>query len=423
MMLPTLKNTLVRLLRWSERYLKTDMVYLASGGFWITLGQTISSLAVLLLAIAFANLVPPDIYGTYKYILSLAGILAIFTLPGMNTALMHATARGSGSTIHAVTRTRILYACAGSVLALIASAYYLYYENIQLSFALLILAASLPLFDTFTSYLSYLVGKKRFDLRAKYHAFTHVVSTLVLIVTLLFTDSVIFILLAYFIPFMSIRVALYYHVARTIPHTSTQSDDTEVIRYGKHQTAMQILSMAANEFDKILIWKFVGPLHVAMYTFALAIPEQIKGPLKGVGELAFPKFAAQTPEQIKKNLPALWRKIALYALGLFVISLLYILTAPYIFMLVFPQYMESVQYSRLYALTIVTHVASIPIAILGAQKRTKTLYVISTIQPVITIGLLVLLVPPYGIMGAIVALMLSKFITTIICLGSLFTIK
>ncbi len=423
MMLPTLKNTLVRLLRWSERYLKTDMVYLASGGFWITLGQTISSLAVLLLAIAFANLVPPDIYGTYKYILSLAGILAIFTFPGMNTALMHATARGSGSTIHAVTRTRILYACAGSVLALIASAYYLYYENIQLSFALLILAASLPLFDTFTSYLSYLVGKKRFDLRAKYHAFTHVVSTLVLIVTLFFTDSIMFILMAYFIPFMSIRAVLYYHVARTIPHTSKQSDDTEVIRYGKHLTAMQILSMIAGEIDKIIIWKFLGPLHVAVYIFAIAIPEQIKGPLKGMGELAFPKFAAQTPEHIKKNLPALWRKIALYALVLFGISLVYILAAPYIFQLIFPQYMESVSYSQLYALAMVTNVASIPIAVLGAQKKTKIQYALSTTQPIIAIGLLMLLVPLYGILGAVIAQIVSKFITAIIYLGALFTIK
>ena len=71
------------LLRWSEKWTKTDMIYLARGGFWLTLGQVISSLSAFLLAIAFANLLPKETYGEYKYILSIASILAIPTLTGM----------------------------------------------------------------------------------------------------------------------------------------------------------------------------------------------------------------------------------------------------------------------------------------------------------------------------------------------------
>ena len=422
-MLKTLKGRLVRVLFWSQAYVKTDMVYLASGGFWLILAQVISSLSALALAIAFANLVPPETYGTYKYVLSLAGIFAIFSLPGMTTALARATAQGKESTIRAVTRSRIFHACIGGIFALAGSAYYFLNENVQLSLTLLIIAATLPLFDTLTTYLSYLVGKRRFDLRTRYYALTQVASTLVLLVTILFTDNLILILIAYFLPLVGIRAALYYHIARTIPHTSTDEEDAEVKKYGKHLTAMQILSIVANEVDKILIWKFLGPTHVAVYTFALAIPEQIRGPLKGVGELAFPKFAAQTPEQIRENLPALWRKLALYALGLFGISLLYALTAPYVFQLIFPQYIESVPYSQLFAFSMVANVASIPITILSAQKKTSVQYIISTIQPIMAIGLLIFLIPLYGIMGAIIALMLSKLITVTMYLGSLFTLK
>jgi len=61
-----LKDKIYRLLRRSEKYFKTDMVYLAHGGFWLTLGQIISSAASFLLAIAFANLLPKETYGTYK---------------------------------------------------------------------------------------------------------------------------------------------------------------------------------------------------------------------------------------------------------------------------------------------------------------------------------------------------------------------
>jgi O-antigen/teichoic acid export membrane protein len=422
-MISTIQALLVRFLRWTERYVKTDMVYLAHGGFWVIAGQAVSSGSVFLLAVAFANLVPAEVYGTYKYILSVAGIFAIFALPGMNTALMQTTARGEDATIYAVTRARVLYASLGSIFAAIGSAYYLYNGNIQLSVALFIIAATLPFFDTVYSYPSYLVGKRRFDLRAKYHAIVHVTSMLSVIATIFFTDHLAYILLAYFVPLIVVRGLLHRSVTRSIPNNATSEQNAEVTRYGKHLTAMQILSMVANEIDKVIIWKFLGPVHVAIYTFSLAVPEQIKGPLKGVGELAFPKFAAQSTEQIQQNLPALWRKIGLYALALLGISFLYILIAPYLFAFVFPGYMESVKYSQLYALTMVTNVTSIPLAILGAQKRTRTQYLISTVQPIVTIGLLLALVPLYGIMGAIVALMLSKFTTVGISLGSLFTLK
>ena len=162
----------VRAMRWSQKYLKTDMTYLASGGFWLILSQVISSLSALALAVAFANLVSPETYGTYKYLLSLAGLMSLFSLPGINTALLRATAQGQESTIHAVTRSRILYACLGSMVALIGSIYYFANANTLLAVALLIIATTLPLFDTFTSYLFYFVGKRRFDLRTKYYALT-----------------------------------------------------------------------------------------------------------------------------------------------------------------------------------------------------------------------------------------------------------
>ena len=74
-MIKKIKEKIYNLLRWSEKYTKTDMVYLAHGGFWLSFGQIISSLSSFLLAIAFANLLPKETYGNYKYILSIASIL------------------------------------------------------------------------------------------------------------------------------------------------------------------------------------------------------------------------------------------------------------------------------------------------------------------------------------------------------------
>ena len=37
----SLKKRLVHILRWSERYTKTDMVYFASGNFWLITSRVI----------------------------------------------------------------------------------------------------------------------------------------------------------------------------------------------------------------------------------------------------------------------------------------------------------------------------------------------------------------------------------------------
>ena len=58
-MIQKIRNKAYNVLRWSEKYTKTDMLYLAKGGSWFTVGQVVSSSSVLLLAIAFANLLPP----------------------------------------------------------------------------------------------------------------------------------------------------------------------------------------------------------------------------------------------------------------------------------------------------------------------------------------------------------------------------
>ena len=69
-MINFIKEKIYKLLRKSEKWTHTDMIYLAKGGFWLTLGQIISSVSSFALAVAFANFLPKEVYGNYKYIIS-----------------------------------------------------------------------------------------------------------------------------------------------------------------------------------------------------------------------------------------------------------------------------------------------------------------------------------------------------------------
>jgi hypothetical protein len=76
-MVQEFKTLAYRLLRRGERYTGTDNVYLAKGGFFLTLASFMASASSLVLAILFARLVDKSIYGTYQYLLSWGAILAI----------------------------------------------------------------------------------------------------------------------------------------------------------------------------------------------------------------------------------------------------------------------------------------------------------------------------------------------------------
>ena len=408
------KDRIVRFLLWSQKYTKTDMLYLARGGFWLTLGQIVSSLSTLALAVAFANLVPPETYGTYKYLLSIAGVFAIFTLPGMNTALARAVAQGHEGLIHSVTRSRVMHSLLGSVVALAGSGYYFLNENIELSLALLIIAATLPVFDTATGYLSYLLGKRRFDLQTIYHLLAQVVSTGILIVTIFFTHNIILILLAYFVPLTLVRGFLYLRIARTI---SKEEAGVETIKethtYGKHLTAMQILGVISGNIDKILLWKFFGPAQLAVYAFAIAIPEQVKGPLKGMSNIMLPKYAVHASIETSRPPQNFWYKFLLYTALLVIISLVYIAIAPLLFYTLFPSYTESIFFSQILALSLLTGAQTMPATLLTAQKRTKTQYVLTIVRSVTQLLLFIILIPMFGIMGAILATIVSNVINMI----------
>ena len=70
-----LRQKMLEFLRWSERYSKTDMLYLVRGGFWLSLNHIAASVSSLILAVAFANLIPAETYGTYRYVLSIIWLM------------------------------------------------------------------------------------------------------------------------------------------------------------------------------------------------------------------------------------------------------------------------------------------------------------------------------------------------------------
>ena len=419
-MVNRIKNKIFKLLRASEKWTNTDMVYLAKGGFWIGLNQVLTVSFGFFLALAFANFIPKEVFGSYKYILSFMGIFSIFTLPGMNTAIARATAKGQEGVIHKGTINRIKMSLLGCLVAICVSFYYYQKNNNELAIALAIIALTLPLFKTFTTYVPYLNGKRRFDLNTKYDFIIQTISFLFLSTVLFLSNSLTLILLAYFVPIISSRIVIYYIISRKIQKKVDKKIERETLVYGSHLTFISVLNIISENIDKILLWKFLGPIQLAVYSFALSLPREIKSALGKIGEIAFPKFAAQSSEQISKNFPGFKRKLLLYTLIIFLISIIYILSAPFIFKIILPQYEESVKYSQLIALSLFTAIQPLLVKLLEAQRKIKEQYIVQVSKPILLISLFATLIPKFGIIGAISALVLIRTLFTLITIFTVF---
>lgn len=404
-----IKTKIYKYLRLSEKYIKTDMVYLTKGGFWLIFGQVTSSVLSFLLAVAFANIATKETYGIYKYILSLTGILGIFTLSGMGTAITQATGRGFEGSLNQVLKTKIKWGLLAGLTSVILAIYYYVNNNSVLAISFLIAAPFLPFIDSFGVYDSYLTGKKLFKNSSKYKTIIQFISVAFLIITLYFTKNLFLILLAYFIPLVVLNfIFLKIAIRKFKPNKNI---DRETISYGKHISLNNVMGIISAQMDKILIFHYLGVVDLAIYTFATAVPEQVKKLSGSLAVLVFPKFSEKSVKEIKSGMKNKFLRLFLFG---FIITAIYILAAPFIYNLFFPEYKDSVFYSQIFSLSML-NIFSMPASVfLSAKKKIKEQYLINILQFSFQIISMFLLILWQGLFGLIIARILTRFFGSLI---------
>jgi len=406
-----IKNFLYKKLRLSEKYTKTDMVYMAKNGFWLTFGQSIASVLSLVLIIAFANLLPKETYGTYRYILSLAGVLNIFTLTGMNSAVARAVAIGN----EGVLRTSVKYQLKWNLLMLAAfftlGGYYLANGDILFATSFLILGIFVPPTLALNTYGAYLEGKKKF----KFAGISNIIATLVYVggifAAILFSGEVIWLIITYTITMFASTIFFYIFILRKFK-PSLKADTGNTLKYGRHLSYIRIIGPIIAQIDKIILAHFWGPAQLATYSLAMAIPGRAISFIKNWVGIGFPKFAEKTVEQINT---IFYRRIFQgMAVGA-IIAIFYSLTAPYLFKYLLPQYIEGVLYSQILAISFIFSMPNRYISLLfESQKLSRVIFIKTVIQSTITISLYMSFGILGGILGLVVAQVLNSFIGVLV---------
>ena len=390
-------------LRSLERYTKTDMVYLASGGFWLGLDQVGGAFMAFLLAVAFAHLVPKEVYGTYRYLLSAFWVLTAFTLTGLPTAVSQSVARGKEGAYKATLLPSVLSGIPLALIALAGSGYYYAQGNAAFGLAFIVIALFGPFMQPSYLFGSFLTGRKHYKASSIFGLILYAVPSLSLFAAMFFTTSAVAFLAVYLAS--NVLAGAFISIAIFVRWRPNEAQDPGVHALGGHFSAMNLLATIAQQVDKIVVFHYLGAVELAVYSFATALPEQIKSVFNSISILALPKFVTRPFAEIRANF---WNRLWLFTGGMTLIALAYIAIAPVAFSLFFPAYRDAVFFSQVYALALIPIGNALPTTLLQAHEAKRELYIFNIFAPVFQIGTLILFTSWYGLIGAIVARIVAR---------------
>lgn len=403
-----IKSRLTSVLRWSEQYTKTDMVYLARSSFWLQAISVFVSLASFLLYVVFGHVLTKEVYGNYQYLLSIGAIVGAFTLTGMNGAVARAVARGFEGSYREAIRVQLRWNIVPMLGAWMFGAYYLAHSNPTLGLGLILIGIFVPLNTTFNTYGAFLTAKKDFRRNFFYGLLVYAPYYLAVALVAVSLPLALALLAANLIS----QGIMYFVAHRRILAIYKPNDerDPEAIAYGKHLSLINFFGAAIAQVDNILVFHYLGAAELALYSFTTALPDRL-GIFRNIAAAAFPKFATRTPEEVRLSIG---RKVLLsigVALG---VVLLYDLFAYQFFMLFFPKYIEAVAFSQVYAFIIAAGFGSVFITALSAHGRVKRLYTYNIITPIITLASELVGILMWGLWGLIIARILASLLSSIL---------
>ncbi len=406
----TLFGWINALLNSGDRVTRMDFRSFAKDFSYLSINQIIGVSTAILLALAYSHLLPKDVYGTYKYILSVFGILTIFSLPGMDSSAQKWIAEGNEGVFWPTFRKRVQGSVVGVFVGLCVGAYYLLQGNEILGYSFLLSAPLLLMLEPFSHFSTLLVGRQQFKTFSFYNAGLQLVTALLILCTVLLTDNVILIILSYFASFVIARGIVFWIIITQHPPQGKSSD--EALRHGAHFSFLNMLGVGSGQLDAILLFHFFGPTHLALFAFAQAASDQGKKLFKVVtSAMAFPKFSALSKERLQKELP---HKILVAHYASVPLALCLVLIIPPFYQTLFPQYVASIPYAQVMAAFLAFSPVRMITTAINAKGSIRDIYTINLFASILQIVMLLILVPLFGIWGAVLTTPVQSFLSNII---------
>jgi O-antigen/teichoic acid export membrane protein len=272
----------------------------------------------------------------------------------------------------------------------------------------------------FLLHTSYLNGKRDFK-RLSQNQITAATTNLIAVaLAVLFNlTSVIWLVIAY----NGSQLIFQFFASRRTERIYKPSGDEnpQEEKLSAHLSIGNVIPFVSEYLDKILIFQLLGPYQLALYTFAVGIPDQLRSVNKIISAIALPKLNPK--DRITLRVSVIKHTKTYLFISLLIMTIFWVFAEPF-YQFFFPKYVESSFYAVVYSLILPVIAGGIFFGhALQIENRITSLYVVRIIDSCTKIILYVILIPNLGILGAILAVLTAKTITTFVQIGLYLTNK
>ncbi len=388
--------------------LELDIFYFFRGGFWLSAAYLLNAFTAFFVVFAFTRLTSKEFYGQYQFLLAIIATSIIFSLPGMKTAIVQSVSRGKNRALIQCTKVRFRWSFLGSLALFLIAGYFKYFRTTNFWYVFVIAAVLFPFLYSFDGTAFYFLGTKQFKKAAILSILPSLLGGLAVLMVLFLTNSIVYIVSTHLLVLAIFHTVVYGKVRKT----KLEGEDPDVFHYGFHLSLVQAVQVVGYQIDKLIVPYFLGFEHLATYAVASVLPEGLKGLMKLSSSLLLPKFSILEDREAYKQFESKLRLVVLIAISTTMAGIA--LTPIVIPMFFTPVYKTAVPYAQLlFASLVLSLPGAVFQALLQARKRVRAMYRFNILFSVCSILFMFALIPHYGLWGACLAKLLTRYISTL----------
>lgn len=385
-----------------------DAHYFAKNSFYVTLSHILGIVRGLFTGYFVARLFDPDVYGGYRFVLHVMGIVGLVTLHGLAPAIARTVSQEDGHNAPLRWTLKIQFSlCLLCAVLLLGCIPFLSIWGRQELWPLFVAASFLMIprqvADSF--YDGIITGSSKFSRDLRLNALQSMLIIVAILPVLLWSRSAVWLLLIVIgIPTL-IRLGAVSQFLRHFPSTKK---DPAVLKYGFGLSVNTLIITLAFSLDALLISATFGLNQLALFSVAILLPEQVKYWWKSMLPVSFSRQARgeDTPERRAQ----LTRAVVMITLVSFVGVALYWIAAPLLMTILFPNYPveQLIPLTRIASLLLLLQPSALFLQYLEARGMLKELRTAQWVSSALFASSLFYLLPTYGLAGALYSRILFR---------------
>lgn len=415
----SLKATLLPLVDQVGSYFGINARYFTQQGSFTLVAHGINILYGILISYLSALLFNPELFGQYRFVLSIIGICAVLKLSGLSTAISRSLSKNAKSPLVYTFKLYLIPVALFGITLLSAIVVLQFWGRNELWPLFAVAALLAPIEAAALTFAGGIITGKALFKNAIYYSVTAKLLNLLLTVPmfLLFPSPVALLAII-----LGVNIVVYgTFVWRYLPLYNTHDSDTKVFTYGAKLSLFQIPGTIVWHIDSLLISAYFGLTQLAIFSVAILIPEQFKMLFKELLAISFSRQAAGSDTKARRH-----HLIIICAKGtvlflLFIIA--YWVSVDYFFGVIFPQYNDpqTIFLSKLMFATLIVIPWNLVPQYLEAHGATVAVRNSNLYSSGVFLVCLLWLIPTYGLLGAVISRAMFRFAYTLLSIFYLYT--